>query len=857
MIGRALLLLFLAPSLFAATVRLGEDVLPVRQQVLLATDPRSDVYRGAVQVDLEVKKPVRAFRFHAVDLSIVSLRLTRNGAPVDAVYSASEGGTVLVRVEKPLARGRYALAIDFTNKYNRQAVGLYKMTLKDGTPYLFTQFQAVDARRAFPVWDEPGIKIPYELTVTIPAQYDAVSNTPVAAESKDGDTRTIRFAATKPLPSYLIALAVGEFDYTPIEGMSVPGRVVAPKGQGRLAASAAAVTPKILAALEAYFGGRYPFEKMDLIAVPEYWAGAMENPGAITYRDTILLLDPATATPDQRQNLARVTAHELAHMWFGDLVTMEWWDDFWLNESFADWMGDKITDQLFPEFEHAISEMAGVQGVMNADMRATTDPIRRRNQTPEEAMRNVGLAYDKGKAVLAMFEQWIGPEKFRAGVLAHIEANRWGNANSSEFFASLSRHAPAGTAAALETFIAQPGIPLVTVERNGTSTLRLTQERFSAAKVAPQTWHIPVTLRTDRGTKAVMLDTKSKTVQLDAPAQWVYPHANGVGYYRWQMDDAAMTALARRAADVLAPRERLAFIGNLGALFRAGELHGDAYLQLLETFAADPDPHVAETLLFALGHVRTTFDSPETRPRFADYLRRTLAPMLARIGSTPREGEPLTVTSLRPTLIAYLAEYGLDEPTRQFAREAAAKYLQDPRSVHPTLASVVVGLSASHGDAALYEEYRRHFEAATVPAERARFLSALRQFSDPELRRRTREYALTPAVRPTELFTLIGDTDTEEEREALYRWVTENFDALRKKMPPTFASGSPFIAGGCNPERVARAREFFASRKIEGTERQLARVEEQVNECAALRSREMEAVARYLAGATPAAPGRE
>ncbi len=342
--------------LAADLVRLGSDVVPTAEAVSLTADPRSDDYSGSVVVDLQVKKATPTFRFHAEDMTLASLKLTKGNKAVDVTHAKGEDGTVLVTAAKPLQPGKYTLSIDFTNKYNRQAVGLYKMTVKDGTPYLFTQFEAIDARRAFPCWDEPGFKIPYELTLNIPEQYDAVSNTTVASESKSGGRKVIRFARTKPLPSYLIAVAVGEFESTPIEGMSVPGRVIAPKGQGRLTKLAAEITPPLLAALEKYFGSKHPFEKVDLIAVPEYWAGAMENPGAITYRDTVLLLDPAVATPAQRQNLIRVTAHELAHMWFGDLVTMEWWDDLWLNESFADWMGDKITDQVHPELGHAITE---------------------------------------------------------------------------------------------------------------------------------------------------------------------------------------------------------------------------------------------------------------------------------------------------------------------------------------------------------------------------------------------------------------------------------------------------------------------------------------------------------------------
>ena len=852
---RALFLLLLAfsPLLYAATVRLGSDVVPVTQSVALELDPRSDTFRGAVDVELDVQRPTRTFRFHAQDLSIVSLRLSRGQAPIDAVYTAGEGNTVLVRTGQRLAPGRHMLQVTFDNKFNRQAVGLYKMVARDSEPYLFTQFQAIDARRAFPVWDEPGFKIPYQLTVTIPAQYDAVSNTPVGSESATEGKKTIHFARTKPLPSYLLALAVGRFDYTPIAGLGVPGRVVAPKGQGHLSGLAAEITPRVLAAMETYFAGKYPYEKIDLIAVPEYWAGAMENPGAITYRDTILLLDPATATAPQRQNLMRVTAHELAHMWFGDLVTMEWWNDLWLNESFADWMGDKITDQVFPEFEHAVSELGGVLAVMSGDMRATADPIRRPDAPPEEAIRSVGLAYNKGKAVLSMFEQWIGPERFRQGVLAYIKANAWENATAEEFFATLARHAPAGAAEAMETFIAQPGIPLVTVERTGPRTLRLSQQRFSTGEVKPLRWKIPVTLRYDGGTKAVLLDAPSKTVTLDA--EWVYPHAHAAGYYRWVMPDAELAAMARRASTVLEPRERVAFIGNLGALFRAGTLHGDTYLQLLEHFAADRDPHVAGQLLSALGQIRATFITEETRPRFAAYVRRTLGPMLDRAGLTPRAGESHTIASLRPDLVAWLAD-AEDPRVWTFVREQLPEYLQDPKSVEPSLASTIVWLSGRRGDEALFEEYRRRFELAATPAERSRFLAGMREFDDPRIKERVREYALTGPVRPTEVFTLVGDSDNPAEREELFRWVTANYDALKKKLPPTFTGSMSFIAGGCEPDRVERLRTFFAEKKVTGTERSLARVEEGVQECATLRARELEAVTRYLA-AMPDAPARE
>jgi len=847
------LLVLLSGSLAADTLRLGTDVVPASESVMLTADPRKDDYTGSVVVQLEVKKAVPTFRFHAVDLTISSLKLTSaKGGDVEVTFAAEKNVTVLVTAAKPLQPGKYTLAIDFANKFNRQAVGLYKMTTKDGEPYLFSQFEAIDARRAFPAWDEPGFKIPYELTVTIPAIYDAVSNTPIASEKKEGDEKTVHFTRTKPLPSYLIALAVGQFDYTPIENLGRPGRIVAPKGQGKLTKLAAEATPAIVAALEKYFGGPYPFEKLDLIAVPEYWAGAMENPGAITYRDTILLIDSENATPAQRLNLYRVTAHELSHMWFGDLVTMAWWDDLWLNESFADWMGDKITQQLHPEFGYETAELQAIQQVMNADSLATTDPIRKRDTSPEESIRNVGIAYNKGKAVLTMFEKWIGPDKFREGVLAHLKAHAWGNANADEFFASLGKHAPAGTSAALQTFIDQPGIPLVKVEITGPNEVRITQSRFSnSGNVAAEAWRIPVTMHYPYGEKtrtaAVMLEAPSMTLKIEGVGNgWLFPHAGAAGYYRWQMAPDAMAKLVTAAPRVLSANERLALIGNAGALFRSGVLHGDAYLDILAGFAADPDPNVLGEVMGALRGIRTTFDSPENRPRFAAYIRRTLGPAIARIGFVPKADEAEPVTILRPEVLNMLAVFGDDVRVWQFVQERLAQYMENPESVPSTLAGTIVGLSAIKGDADLFEEYRKRFENATVPSERSRYLGGLGRFRDPALKNKAREYSLTDAVRPNEFFRLWGGADTAEEREELFAWTTAHFDAILKRLPPAFAPAMATIANGCEPARVEKAREFFASRKIEGTERQLARVSEQVNECAALRAREMGAITEYL-----------
>ena len=849
--SRALAPLFLLLAGFSvdgSTLRLGRDVIPTAQDVRLRVDPRQDSFTGSVRIELDVLKPVTMFRFHARDLEITSLRLAGG---VNARFSPDIDSTIRVTTARPLEKGRQTVTIEYRAPFNRAAVGLYKL-VKEGEPYLFTQFQAIDARRAFPCWDEPSFKLPYQLTVEIPSQYDAVSNTPIDEESESDPWTTVRFARTKPLPSYLIALAVGQFDYTPIEGMSVPGRIVTPRGQASLAKFAAATNPPVLAALEAYFGTKFPFEKNDVLAVPEYWAGAMENPGAITFRDTILLLDPALATPSQRRTLIRITAHELAHMWFGDLVTMEWWDDFWLNESFADWMGDKITNQLNPELGLRLNELEGLQTVMNNDGRASTEPLRDRGAEPERAMNNVGLAYDKGKAVLGMFEGWIGADKFRQGVLDHLARNAWANADALEFFASLSRHAPKGSAEALATFVDQAGVPLVRAEWKG-NQLRLSQRRYELAGVTlpAQTWKVPVRIRYSDGnqvrTRSILLDTPSKIVTLEGPpVEWLFPNDGAAGYYRWQTSPAATRILAGRAGELLSPEERLVFVGNAGALFNAGLLRGDEYLGVLNRFGSDPHPQVVQATAEAVRQLILPFGEGANRELFAGYVRRTFAPALSKIGRAPVAGESETVGILRPILIALLAEEGQDRETIEFARGEAAKYLRDA-TVAPGLASTVLRVAARHGDEALFDEFVRRFEAAKLPAERQRYLTALGQFREPRLRDRALDYALRGPLRPTELFVIgASGKNSPEERERYFQWMTTHHDELAKRLPPNSVGRLPAAASGCEEERLKAADEFFASRKGEGTDRTLLGLAESVRVCVDMRQRELKRVTSYL-----------
>ena len=848
--------LALASPTQGAGARLDTQVVPTFQSVTLRIDAGTTEYTGSTTVELRVRTATQSFRFHAEEIPITKLTLAGKGGPVAVEHQSIDNAMVEVRAAQPLAPGDYKLQIDFTNEFGTKAVGLYRME-QDGQGYLFTQFEADDARESIPCWDEPGFKLEWQLTLEVPEAHTAVTNTPVASESVTNGWRKLVFKRTKPLPSYLLAIAAGPLEKTPIPGMSILGNVITIRGQSRLAALAAETTPPILRALEAYFGEPYPFEKLDLVAIPEYWPGAMENPGAVTFAARLLLVDPEAASLSQKRTLARVTAHELAHMWFGDMVTMQWWDDLWLNESFADWMGDKITQQVFPQYGVGVAELQQSLGTMNGDARPSSQAIRRPVESTENLLQNVGTQYNKGKAVLAMFEQWIGPEKFRAGVLQHLAAHRFGNATAEDFWRALGRASGSDVSAAMATFIEQPGLPSVRVELEKDNRIRLSQKRFAnyGVELPAQNWKIPVTLRYSDGkavhAQTVLLDKATQSISLDTggPPAWVLPNADQRGYYRWEVPQEMLRALVTGGSEQLNVRERVGLIGNLSALLDAGAVSGGDYLSALGGFAGDPSPMVINALLTGLNKVQTAFVQPENADAYAAYVRRTLGPSLERFGAEPRAGEEEEVALFRPQLLRNLGDKGKDEEILHLMEGMAKRYMQDPHAIDPQLAGAALELAAIRGDRALFDSYRQRFETAQVPAERSRYLDALGGFRAPELVDEALHYCLSGPLRPNEVLDIPFQLATHpEQQDRTFRWFTTNYDALSKRLTPEMLGFMPFIAGGCSAERLAAAQEFFNApdRQAPGTQRGLARVTDQVKDCVGLREREGAAVAAFL-----------
>jgi alanyl aminopeptidase len=797
----------------AEAARLGSDVVPTFERVSLTLDPAKPDYRGSVRISLQVNEPARTFRFHAEEMNLHGMVLRGARGPVGTKWEVGARGLVTVTADAPLPRGAYTLAIDFSNHFGTQAAGLYRLET-NGEAYAFTQFEADDARKAFPCWDEPLFKIPFQLVLRVPARDLAVTNTPPERTVREKGWKTVTFRRTRPVPSYALAIAAGPLMTVPISGLSVPGRIVFPRGDARLTALAARMAPPILDALTRYFGRPYPYEKLDLIAVPEFWPGGMENAGAITFRDDALLLDPETASAASRSTLARYLAHEIAHQWFGVLVTMKWWDDLWLNESFAEWMGDKIADQLFPELRVGVGIQLEREAAFATDAMLSTHAIRKPVTVLDNLLQSADeLSYFKGQAVLAMFERWLGPETFRRGVTDYLAAHEWGSAEGSDLWNALSSASGKDVAGALGTFLDQGGVPLVTAKLLPGGQVELSQKRFlDYGLTAPdQLWRIPVTLKYSVGgsvrTQSVLLDRPAMTVALEGGGtpEWIHPNADEEGYYRWDVGDGMLRRLAENAP-ALNPRERIGVIENAGGLLHSGALHAQAYMEVLGTFAANEDPQVVDAAVAEVGAVRKVFVTTADEALFAAYVRRTLAAPLRRFGLARKAGEDEAVSLLRPNLLQCLGQDGADPEVLAYADSLAARFMADSSSVDGSLAGVALRLCALHGNAARFDAYRERFERAGTPENRSRFLEALGWFRDPALVERALAYVLTGPLRPQELFVIPGSIGTSPRYEGRpWEWLQANYTSFVARIPAMYSVYMPYLASGCSTERLEQA----------------------------------------------------
>src|SRR5882724_8436932 len=587
--------------------RLPADVRPTGYDLHLEPDLEGGAFRGEVRIALRLARPRAEIVLHAADLAIERATAHSAGREMPArVRLARADETAVLRFPRPLAAGEATLALRFSGRLNQHLRGLYTASA-DGSRYAFSQCEAADARRILPCFDEPAFKARFRVAVTVRDGETAVSNGPVEREEPVPGGRVVRFAETPPLSTYLLALAVGRLEASAPRHLGpVPIRVWHVPGKGQLTAFALEAAAEALARLQDYFDIPYPYRKLDLVAVPDFEAGAMENAGAVFFRETLLLLDPATASLSERKRAAEVIAHELAHMWYGDLVTMAWWDDLWLNEAFATWMAYRVVDDWRPEwrlwqgFEHDRG------GALALDALASTHPIYATVKSVAQATENFdAITYEKGAAVVRMIEHYLGETSFRDGVRIYMSRHREGNAVARDLWRALEEASKREVERVAQAWIEKPGFPLVSIRRAANRQLSVRQERFFSdpkisASLRRSRWPVPLVVKHEANgngqVERFLVDKASAPVRLASrkTPQWLFGNASAGGFYRVLHEPADHAALVANLETALNPVERLALAGDQWALVRAARVKIESFLDVADALGGETDYDVLD-----------------------------------------------------------------------------------------------------------------------------------------------------------------------------------------------------------------------------------------------------------------------
>src|SRR5438128_977245 len=813
--------------------RLPRHVRPTRYDLRLEPDLTTLTFTGDETVTLEVEEATAEIVLNAVDLAFGDATLTnargesQRGTPI--VDEAGERCRITFPTRIP--PGAWRLRLAFTGTLNDKLRGFSRSSYKDPTGearlMAATQFEATDARRAFPCWDEPAFKAVFAVTLVIDPKLTAVSNTSVVGERVERGRKVVTFADRIVMCTCRVALAVGGLEAT--EPATVGGtrlQIWCVPGKKRLARFGQEIGAASLAFFEDYYGLPYPGDKLDLIAIPDFAAGAMENLGAITFRETALLVDETAASHAELERVADVVAHENAHMWFGDLVTMTWWNGIWLNEAFATFMEMLAVDAWKPEWQRWTTFGVSRAAALSLDGLHSTRPIEFPVTSPRDAdaMFDV-LTYEKGASVLRMLEQYLGAVTFREGVRDYLRTHRFANADTGDLWAALGRSAQQPIPAVMDGWIFRPGYPVVTVSRDQGGHLVLAQQRFNylreplppATAEPEQPWQLPVQLRVYAGgqpvEERVLLSEREARLRAGAGAEAIVVNAGGHGFYRVRYAPDLLDALLKRL-ETLAPIERFNLVNDAWALAVAGLMPLTAYLDLTARFREERDRNVWSVLtasLYALNRVV----EPGDRRRLELLVRDRAMPTFTALGWTPRAGEDELTRQLRGDLVRAIGVLGNDPGVQARATELYRTHVADPGAVDPNVLPALIAVLAYAGDAARYDEFLRRFRAATTPQEEQRYLYALAGFHDPALARQTLERLINGEVRTQDApFVARGMLMSVDTREIAWEFVKAHWDTMDRLYPKhgmrRLAEG---VTGLATPELEADVRRFFDARK--------------------------------------------
>lgn len=745
-----------APYSFeTAPGRLPKNVVPIDYAVAIVPDVQAGTLRGTERVTLDFREATASIVFNSLNQRLSDVRL--DGRLVERVVTSDDQQLTTVTLKRPSKPGRHVLSFSYRGKIETSPLGIFVQPFvkPDGSKdfLLSTHFEPTDARRMFPCWDEPAFRATFQLSVTVPTIWDAVSNMPVARREVKGKLATITFERTPRMPSYLVQFTAGSLGSISATSHGVKFSIWAPRGQERYGTQALADTQQILADYNDYFGVRYPLPKLDSIAIPGGFQGAMENWGAITYNDQILLLTPASTLRDRQRGFV-IQAHEIAHQWNGDLVTMGWWDDLWLNESFASWRAAKETDLRHPEWAWWERADNSKEGAMAADARQASQPVERHvtNELEANSAFDPAITYAKGEAVLRMLEAYLGEDRFRDGVRLYMKAHAYSNASSADLWRSLSQAAGNDVGAIAAAWTQQPGFPLVTAvahcDAQGARTLTLTQQRFllRGSDSAGLRWKVPLQVRVggQAQTRSVLLLTDGQSLSAGRCDEALSLNAGAVGYFRVAYDAATLAANTRQFAS-LPSGDRIALLDDQWALVEAGAQELSRYLALAETMGDDLNERGWNQITEALGTIETAERGSPGHDAFTAYARTLLQPLLAKLGWTAHPDELPGIQALRRRVIGDLGHWG-DKVVIAEARRRFAAFVLDRKTIAPDDQSMILDVVAHHADAATFGQLHAAARSARDETELRRFYTALMRVGSPSLAAQAMELVLSNEI---------------------------------------------------------------------------------------------------------------
>jgi puromycin-sensitive aminopeptidase len=830
--------------------RLPRTVTPSQYAIELRLDPDAPTFDGTEDVAITVHEPVTEIALNGKDLTVhAGAVIADGGTSVEIAKAVPDPSAGRITLELPgeLATGDYTLRLSFTGKLSDLMEGMYRSRFTDdaGAEHLIitTHFEATDARRNFPCWDEPDLKASFQMTLVVPDGMSALTNTPELDREPAGDGYTrVRFDRSMVMSTYLVCVVVGGLGLTePSFAGPTPIRVACRPDRLHLARYANEVAAYVLEWFSDYYAIPYPERKLDQAAIPDFAQGAMENTGLVTYRETLLLLDPALASYVEQLDVAETIAHELAHMWFGDLVTMRWWNGIWLNEAFATFMSYLCVDAMEPSWAVFDAFQTSRMTAFEVDALASTRPIEFPVESPDDASGMFDtLTYTKGGAVLRMIEQWLGADVFRDGIRRYLAAHAYGNTETHDLWDALEEASGKPVRRIMDAWIFQPGYPAIEVTRDG-NAIRLAQRRFAPSMPEDETtWPVPLIVRQvgaqGEQIEHVLVEAEGLTLPLADPDALVVANAGSTAFVRTFYDDELRGRLTARLGD-LVPGERQSLVDDAWAAAVSGRATVSAFLDVAAGFRDETAPSVWQTIMTGLAWC-DRFVEGEPRERFRDFVRTLVRPAMDRLGWDPQPGERELDRELRGDLIRTLGILGDDPETQAMAREAEA-LSRSGGGVDASVAAAAVEVTAFAGGEDAFEAFRARMHDAPTPQEQDRYRGALARFRDPALMERLLALTVSDEVRPQDAPFLLSRAEANRDLGAIaWRYVRDHWEEL---LPRFAASNVLHLAVGArtltDPELVAEVQAFFAEHDIPQNHRSLVQAMERQRVMAAMRER--------------------